>query len=102
MANSTTEQQQNSKDKKAYTGDEGINTLEWLEFMDREDEGRSRKIRIMETVYERAKEGDPRMLKLIMDKLISDAKKGVDITSGGDRIQTVLLDIFKDDPKKDE
>jgi hypothetical protein len=40
--------------------------------------------------------------KYLSEQIMGKAQVSTDITSGGDRIQTVLLDIFKDDPKKDQ
>lgn len=93
MANSTTEQKEKSKDKTLLGN---INARTYNEFMAEDDEGIKRERRLLEKAYELAvKEGDARMIKLLIDKLVPNPIQSLDITSDGQSITGYTFEIVK-------
>lgn len=92
-----TEFNQKSLEKKAI---EAIDLRLLNEFL-YEDDGKVKKLRkILDTAYELATtERDVNMIKLFINKVFSDAKQSIDLSSLGEKVQTVQVEVIT--PKND-
>jgi hypothetical protein len=88
MSKSTTEQQQNSKDNSIL---EMLEQRALNEFLAEDDGGVTKRRRLLEVAYEKAKKGDGAMIKLLYDKLYPNAKQSIDVTSGGDKLSAGIF-----------
>jgi hypothetical protein len=94
MSKSTTEQQQNSKDNSIL---EMLEQRALNEFLAEDDGGVTKRRRLLEVAYEKAKKGDGAMIKLLYDKLYPNAKQSIDVTGGGDKISSGIVIQWEDD-----
>jgi len=90
-----------STERKAKSQDKGIlmemSQDELFDFLSGDDDGMTRRRRVAETAYQKAIDGDVTLLKWFMEKDYGTPTHKTDVTSQGNKIESISVEIIRPD-----